>query len=128
MTHTNRIFSYDGENWKSTSVPQYRYDEDAANMALYQGLPVMIGAMDWVSPIFLDDPNDWRSNASYFEIFNLETEEWSDLKRNPFFPELTRHYWEGTSVTKENSFLVFGGELGVYKKRSSIDFIITYDS
>ena len=81
--------------------------------------------MDWVSPIYT---SDWRSNASYFEIFNLETEEWSDLKRNPFFPELTRHYWEGTSVTKENSFLVFGGELGVYKKRSSIDFIITYDS
>ena len=105
-------------------MPQYRYDEDAANMALYQGQPVMIGARDWISPIFLDDPNDWRSNASYFEVFNPETEEWSDLKRNPLFPELTSHYWYGTSVTKENSFLVFGGELGVYKNRSSIAFIM----
>merc|ERR1712178_362535 len=38
-----------------------------------------------------------------------------DLKRNPFFPEGTQEYWGGTSVTKEDSFIIFGGTLDVYK-------------
>ena len=95
-------------------------------MALYKGKPVLIGAYetyglddldsDWTN---LDWMNLWRSNASYFETFNIETEEWSDLKRNPFFNESTRWYWQGTSVTKDDSFLVFGGRVGFYKDKSS---------
>ena len=95
-------------------------------MALYKGKPVMIGAYetygldeldsDWTS---LDWMDLWRSNASYFETFDIETEEWSDLTRNPFFNESTRWYWEGTSVTKDDSFLVFGGRVGFYSDKSS---------
>ena len=62
-----------------------------------------------------NEMNPWRSNATYFEVFDPETEEWSDLKRNSFFPEGTEHYWSGSSVTKEDSFLVFGGNVGVYE-------------
>ena len=81
-------------------------------MALYKGKPVTIGAAETFK--LTDDPNNWRSNASYFETFDTETEEWSDLKRNPFFPEYTAYYYYGTSVTKEDSFLVFGGEVKFY--------------
>ena len=115
---TKHIPSYDGENWKTTNNYQYSY-RDAANMALYQGQPVMIGVSDYSGY----HPSEWRSNASYFEVFDPETEEWSDLKRNPFFPNLTYAYDYGTSVTKEDSFLVFGGGIGVYKDESSITFI-----
>ena len=75
----------------------------------------MIGGSETYELDEMDDPYSWRSNASYFETFDAETEEWSDLKRNPFFNESTRWYWEGTSVTKDDSFLVFGGRLGFYK-------------
>ena len=88
-------------------------------MALYNGKPVMIGAYEHTYLDNLNDTSLWRSNASYFEIFDPESEDWSDLKRNPFFPEATRRYLEGTSVTKENSFLVFGGELVVYDDKGS---------
>ena len=92
-------------------------------MALYKGKPVMIGACETYELDQLDDPYTWRSNASYFETFDIETEEWSDLKRNPFFNESTREYWEGTSVTKDDSFLVFGGRIGFYKEiRSKMHF------
>ena len=80
----------------------------------------MIGAYEHMSIDKYDDYNPWRSNASYFELFDPQTEEWSDLKRNPFFPEKTIWYWQGTSVTKEDSFLVFGGYLGVYYGKSSL--------
>jgi len=105
---------YDGESWKDTNAPEYDYDLDAANMAIYDDKPVMIGAYETVT---LDsmDPSDWRSNASYFETFDPETEVWSDLNRIPVFPELTAEYWGGTSVTKDDSFLVFGGDLGIYE-------------
>ena len=103
--------SYDGQNWKETNAPQYNYYADAANMAIYDDKPVMIGAYGTVND--MDDPSLWRSNASYFEVFDPETEVWSDLKRIPVFPELTFRYEEGTSVTKDDSFLVFGGNLGV---------------
>ena len=109
------FFSYDGETWRKTMPPHYRYDYDAANMALYKGKPVMIGGDEHYELGELDDPYSWRSNASYFETFDTETEEWSDLKRNPFFNESTRWYWSGTSVTKDDSFLVFGGRVGFYK-------------
>ena len=66
--------------------------------------------------------SNWRSNVSYFEAFDPETEEWSDLKRNPFFPELSYSYDSGTTVTKEDSFLVFGGYLSFYTERSSQSF------
>ena len=39
--------------------------------------------------------------------------------RNPFFPEWTKSYWEGASVTKEDSFLIFGGYLRVYNEKNS---------
>ena len=86
-------------------------------MALYEGKPVMIGAIE--SFELYADPYTWRSNASYFETFDTETEEWSDLNRNPFFPEYTASYLYGTSVTKEDSFLVFGGEINLYTGKSS---------
>ena len=79
----------------------------------------MIGGSETYELDEMDDPYSWRSNASYFETFDAETEEWSDLKRNPFFNESTRWYQEGTSVTKDDSFLVFGGRLGFYKDISS---------
>ena len=69
-------------------------------MALYKGKPVMLGAYETYKLDELDNPYSWRSNASYFETFDIETEEWSDLNRNPFFNESTKWYWEGTSVTK----------------------------
>jgi len=106
---------YDGQNWKETNAPQYTYDFDAANMAIYDGKPVMIGAYETVDLSEIEDPSLWRSNASYFEVFDPETEVWSDLKRIPVFPELTAYYWQGTSVTKDDSFLVFGGYYGVYE-------------
>ena len=90
---------------------------NAADMALYKEKPVMIGADETF--YLTDDPYTWRSNASYFETFDTETEEWSDLKRNPFFPEYTASYYFGTSVTKEDSFLVFGGEVDFYTDKSS---------
>ena len=93
------------------------YDYESANMALYKGKPVMIGAYNEYNLDELDDPYSWRSNASYFETFDIETEEWSDLKRNPFFNEWTIDYGEGTSVTKDDSFLVFGGQLWCYKDK-----------
>ena len=77
----------------------------------------MIGS--FIPSYDLGDPNTWRSNASYFETFDTETEKWSDLRRNPFFPEYTESYLMGTSVTKEDSFLVFGGEVNFYKDTSS---------
>ena len=86
-------------------------------MALYNGNPVIIGASEEYPLYQFDDFSTWRSNASYFETFDIDTEEWSDLKRNPFFNEWTRWYWEGTSVTKNDSFLVFGGRLGFYKDK-----------
>ena len=79
----------------------------------------MIGADEQYALHELDDKSLWRSNASYFEAFDPETEEWSDLKRNPFLPEGTASYWEATSVTKEDSFLVFGGILWYYEDTSS---------
>ena len=88
-------------------------------MALYKGKAVMIGAYENYELHELDDRSLWRSNASYFEAFDPETEEWSDLNRNPFFPEGTKSYWEGTSVTKEDSFLIFGGALRYYEGKSS---------
>ena len=117
---TKRIPSYDGENWKSTNNYQYSY-RDAANMALYQGQPVMIGVSDYSSP---DLHSNWRSNVSYFEVFDPETEEWSDLKRNLFFPEMAYSYDYGTSVTKEDSILVFGGYVGFYTERSSFAILL----
>ena len=108
-------FSYDGQSWRGVSEPQYVYDFDAANMALYDGKPVMIGAMDYTG----SPPSQWRNNVSYFETFDPESGEWSDLNRNTFFPEWTRSYWEGTSVTKDDSFLIFGGILDVYTEKSS---------
>ena len=112
------ISSFDGQSWEETSSPQYRYDYDATNMALYNGKPVMIGAYENKELHEFDDNSLWRSNASYFEVFDITTEEWSDLKRNPFFPEGTKWYWSGTSVTKEDSFLILGGKLGVYKEKN----------
>ena len=79
----------------------------------------MIGADETYTLNQLDDPYLWRSNASYFETFDIETEEWSDLKRNPFFEESTRWYRQGSSVTKDDSFLVFGGLVGFYKDKNS---------
>ena len=84
-------------------------------MALYNGKPVMIGAGEDIEFPYLENSTDWRSNASYFETFDPVTEEWSDLKRNPFFSEWTKSYWDGASVTKEDSFLIFGGNLRVYE-------------
>ena len=52
----------------------------------------MIGGSETYELDEMDDPYSWRSNASYFETFDAETEEWSDLKRNPFFNESTRWY------------------------------------
>ena len=88
-------------------------------MALYKGKAVMIGSQETKELHELEDNSLWRSNASYFEAFDPETEEWSDLKRNPFFPEYTKSYFEGASVTKEDSFLVFGGYLLSYEDKSS---------
>ena len=85
-------------------------------MVIYDDKPVMIGAYE---PGY-GDISLWRSNASYFEVFDAETEVWSDLNRIPVFPELTNHYWQGTSVTKDDSFLVFGGYLNVYEGKSSL--------
>ena len=89
-------------------------------MAIYDGKPVMIGAYETVDLSEIEDPSLWRSNASYFEVFDPETEVWSDLKRIPVFPELTAYYWQGTSVTKDDSFLVFGGYYGVYEGKGSL--------
>ena len=115
------IFSYDGLNWEETSLPQYKYDYDAANMVLYNGKPVMIGAYEEkkLQEFQPDNISLWRSNASYFEVFDPATEKWSDLKRNPFFPELAKSYWHGASVTKEDSFLIFGGRFRVYNGKNS---------
>ena len=88
-------------------------------MAIYDGKPIMIGAYETVYLNEMNDTSLWRSNASYFEVFDLETEVWSDLKRIPVFPELTGEFEQGTSVTKDDSFLVFGGSLGVYEGKSS---------
>ena len=74
-------------------------------MALYNGKPVMIGADEYMSIDGYDDYNPWRSNASYFEVFDPQTEEWSDLKRNPFFPEKTRYY---RGVTHQSITFDFG--------------------
>ena len=79
----------------------------------------MIGAYEHKGLYQLEDFDLWRSNASYFEVFDPTTEEWSDLERNPFFPEWTKSYWEGASVTKEDSFLIFGGYLRVYNEKNS---------
>ena len=87
-------------------------------MALYNGKPVMIGAYEYKQLDKFDDKSLWRSNASYFEVFDSANEEWSDLKRNPFFPEGTKWYWSGTSVTKEDSFLVLGGVYSFYKEKN----------
>ena len=84
-------------------------------MALYNGKPVMIGAEEHHHINYYNNTNHWRSNASYFEVFDPMDGEWSDLKRNPFFPEGTKWYWQGTSVTKNDSFLVFGGEIAFYE-------------
>ena len=83
-------------------------------MALYNGKPVMIGAFQHHSIDHYNETFPWRSNASYFEIYDPKNGDWSDLKRNPFFPEGTKYYWEGTSVTKNDSFLVFGGRISFY--------------
>ena len=87
-------------------------------MALYNGKAVMIGAHAEKDLGEFDDKSLWRSNASYFEVFDNRTQEWSDLKRNPFFPEGTTEYWGGTSVTKDDSFLIFGGILEVYQGKN----------
>ena len=87
-------------------------------MALYNGKPVMIGSYEYKQLDKFDDKSLWRSNASYFEVFDSTNEEWSDLKRNPFFPEGTKWYWSGTSVTKEDSFLVLGGVYSFYKEKN----------
>ena len=79
----------------------------------------MIGAYEDVEIHDFEDPTHWRSNASYFEAFDPVTEEWSDLQRNPFFSEWTKSYWKGASVTKENSFLIFGGWLNIYNETNS---------
>ena len=88
-------------------------------MALYDGKPVMIGSYEDIEIHNFDDPSDWRSNASYLEAFDPVTEEWSDLERNPFFSEWTKSYWEGASVTKDDSFLIFGGSLRIYNEKNS---------
>ena len=88
-------------------------------MALYHEKPVMIGAGENILLHDFDDKSQWRSDASYLEVFDRATEEWSDLKRNPYFPEGTKYYWGGASVTKEDSFLIFGGWNGVYTERNS---------
>ena len=90
----------------------------SSNMALYKGKPVMIGAFETESLSDFDDKSLWRSNASYFEAYDPESKEWSDLKRTPFLPEYTKEYFAGTSVTKEDSFLVFGGRFYYYEGRS----------
>lgn len=77
-------------------------------MALYNAKPVMIGSYD---ELVFCQPEPGRNNASYLEIFDPATDEWSDLNRNPFFPEDTEAYMRGASVTKEDSFLIFGGIL-----------------
>ena len=87
-------------------------------MALYNGKPVMIGAKEVKQLHEFEDKSLWRSNTSYFEVFNPTTEEWSDLKRHPFFPEGTKSYYGGTSVTKEDSFLIFGGHLYIYEGKN----------
>ena len=79
----------------------------------------MIGAYEHKGLDQFEDFDLWRSNASYFEVFDPTTEEWSDLERNPFFPEWTKSYWEGASVTKEDSFLIFGCYLRVYNEKIS---------
>ena len=111
-----KALSYDGSSWRESNQPQYRYDYDATNMALYDGKPVMIGAYEHneLPEYRYNDTISWRSNASYFEVYDPKNGDWSDLKRNPFFPEGTKYYWEGTSVTKNDSFIVFGGEISVY--------------
>ena len=115
--------SYDGTKWTETNEPRYQYDYDATNMAIYKDKPVMIGGEETYDLDEIDDVYSWRSNASYFETFDPDTEEWSDLNRNPFFDEWTRWYWEGTSVTKEDSFLIFGGRIGIYTDKSSEIFL-----
>ena len=110
-------FSYDGQSWKATNAPQYVYDFNPPSMALYNEKPVMIGAKSEDLRYF-DNPSDWRSNTSYPETFDPVTEEWSDLKRNPFFDQWAYRYQYGTSVVKEDSFLIFGGRLGIYKDKS----------
>lgn len=114
------MLSYDGKNWTETNMPQYGYDYLAAPMALYRDKPVMIGAYETKKLSDFNDTSLWRSNASFFEVFDRQTEEWSDLKRNPFFPEHTKAYWGAASVTKDDSFLVFGGQLASYNDKSSI--------
>ena len=78
----------------------------------------MIGAYEYKLMNEFDDRSNWRSNASYFEVFDPATEEWSDLKRHPFFPEGTKSYYGGISVTKEDSFLIFGGHLYIYEGKN----------
>lgn len=86
-------------------------------MALYNEKPVMIGSYD--EPAHCNpDPND-RNNASYFEIFDPAINEWSDLNRNTFFPEEAKYYMQGASVTKEDSFLIFGGILRAQNSKSA---------
>ena len=95
-------------------------------MALYNGKPVIIGSEEEIVIHDFENPFDWRSHASYFGAFDPITEEWSDLKRNPFFSEWTKSYWEGTSVTKEDSFLIFGGYLRVYEnitEKNNLEFL-----
>merc|ERR1719259_734607 len=52
---------YDGETWRDTNLPQYIYDYDSANMALYNGNPLIIGASEEYPLAQLDDPSSWRS-------------------------------------------------------------------
>ena len=70
-----------------------------------------------------------KTNVSYFETFDIQTEEWFNLKRNPFIGMWAQSYWEGTSVTKEDSFLVFGGEVreGGFKD-DYMPFVLEYKS
>ena len=88
-------------------------------MALYKGKPVMVGSVERYGEGLGQLNENWRSLASYFEVFDPETEEWSTLNRNQFFNEWTRAYRAGASVTNEDSFLIFGGSVSFYTGKSS---------
>ena len=111
----NHHFRYDGENWTRTNTPVNAYSNyHTANMALYKEKPVMVGSVERYGEGLGQLNENWRSLASYFEVFDPETEEWSTLNRNQFFNEWTSAYRAGASVTKDDSFLIFGGSVSFY--------------
>ena len=98
-----------------TNGPEFYYDRDSANMAVYNNKPVMIGCHHYNC-----------ADASYFETYDPFTENWSKLNRNPFFGAVdaaTSEYLGGTSVTKKESFIIFGGLLN---NSNEMKFVLEY--